>query len=261
MNPQYGMSDLISKKNIDVNICSRSKMTPLMDAANRLDIAAAKKLLSMGADVNKVCDKGYAVVPLLASRDPSRNQKVLEMLKLMLDKGANVNASMYRSGMSGIMLAARRGYKDTVELLLKAGADLKGSNNISLVSAALGSRQYEMTAMLIKAGAPIDYDQSTFWVAVRRLAQEIEQDESSNKKSEHSSLFAKLFVGKPVVDLKKRYGRYIKRILDRMKVSRSSTVKNAIARVKVINEEYQYPAFKYRPPAGYYPAPYLQKPR
>lgn len=56
--------------------------------------------------------------PFVASTDDC-----IELLQILIEAGANVNA-MARDGWTALMMAARDGYYDHAELLLRSGADL-----------------------------------------------------------------------------------------------------------------------------------------
>ena len=78
----------------------------------------------------------------------------LEIVQLLLDKGANINYSSYIGGTS-LLYAAGSGYLDIVQLLLDEGADINLSNNngdTSLIIAAK-YKNIEVVKLLIRKGA------------------------------------------------------------------------------------------------------------
>ena len=78
-----------------------------------------------------------------------------EILRMLLDEGADANIQSTGDGATALMLAAGRGLSDAVELLLQAGADVNRSakdGETALVAAeAIGD--HETAALLRKAGA------------------------------------------------------------------------------------------------------------
>jgi ankyrin repeat protein len=92
--------------------------TPLHWAAYKDDVAAARRLIAEGAQVNAANDLG--VTPLwLASQNGS-----LEVVGALLRAGANVNAAL-ESGETPLMAAARGGKTGAAKLLLDGGAKLE----------------------------------------------------------------------------------------------------------------------------------------
>lgn len=96
--------------------------TPLYLAVRGGHLAAAKLLVERGADVNVVADPrlGPALMPALAKRR-------LDLLKLLLDSGANPNLS--RNSQSVLHVAVGFGCLDCVKLLVEAGADVNAKTN------------------------------------------------------------------------------------------------------------------------------------
>src|SRR5712692_4959852 len=89
--------------------------TPLLFAARAGDLAAAKLLVTAGADVNDVAADGVRATVLAAH---SGNGELVEFL---LEKGANPNAAA--AGYTALHAAILRGNKKAVAALLAHGAD------------------------------------------------------------------------------------------------------------------------------------------
>jgi len=89
--------------------------TPLLFAARAGDLAAAKLLVTAGADVNDVAADGVSATVLAAH---SGNGELVEFL---LEKGANPNAAA--AGYTALHAAILRGNKKVVTVLLAHGAD------------------------------------------------------------------------------------------------------------------------------------------
>jgi len=92
--------------------------TPLYGAAYSGNIIIAKLLIDKGANVNaKSADKS---TPLHAAT----NGRHVSIAKLLIDNGADVNAKK-RYGRTPLYLAAKIGHADLVELLIKSGAKIE----------------------------------------------------------------------------------------------------------------------------------------
>ncbi|RVC58601.1 c-type cytochrome [Mesorhizobium sp. M4B.F.Ca.ET.088.02.2.1] len=96
---------------------SDGKATPLYLAVKGGHFAAAKLLLDRGADVNA------APTPVLGSAlMPALAKRRIDLIKLLLDGGANPNSK--RSRESAIHIAVNLGCLDCVKALVEAGADV-----------------------------------------------------------------------------------------------------------------------------------------
>jgi hypothetical protein len=72
----------------------KSKEDQLMDALKNKDFSKATEFVNKGADVNKLLPNGYSVL-FEAIRSQSPN--ALNFIKLILDKGANVNIGAFET--------------------------------------------------------------------------------------------------------------------------------------------------------------------
>lgn len=91
----------------------------LRRAAASGDVKAVRELLASGTDVNENYNGETALV--LASIKGNT-----EVVKLLLDRGASVNASM-GYGLTPLFYAVSRGHTDVAKLLLDKGADIDGA--------------------------------------------------------------------------------------------------------------------------------------
>jgi len=128
---------LLSSPALKIDATNAVGETALMMAALNGRLDWAKKLLDRGAQVQK---PGWAPVHYAAS-GPST-----ELLALLLDRGANVNA-LAPNGSTPLMMAARFGTEDSVKLLVQRGADKKLLNDRN-VSAAEMARSLDRPWLL-----------------------------------------------------------------------------------------------------------------
>jgi ankyrin repeat protein len=110
--------------------------TPLLRAAKACDVPAAKLLLSRGAKVD--LPNSMNLTPLLVvagsnwaitdTRGRFRNEKqCIEMAKMLLDAGANINAAN-NNGQTALHAAARMDMKDFVRFIGERGANLEAKD-------------------------------------------------------------------------------------------------------------------------------------
>jgi hypothetical protein len=121
---------LLASPQLDVNATNAAGETPLMMAALKGQTAWIARLLERGARLQQ---PGWSPV-LYAASGPEP-----KALALLLDKGAPVNARS-PNGSTPLMMAARYGSEQSVDLLLARGADPSAVNDRQL-SAADFARQ------------------------------------------------------------------------------------------------------------------------
>ena len=165
-------TELLINEGADVNLKDHSGMTPLHSAITRSPtIDCSLALIKAGADENARCQRGET--PLIKA---ARNGN-LQIIELLLEKGANVNAfdllgrnalyhAIFRGKTMRLLLneesdanAALRGatdreYKKCVKPLLKAGAHVNSSPQILIVSASRGDDG--CLKLLFEAGADVN---------------------------------------------------------------------------------------------------------
>jgi ankyrin repeat protein len=134
-----------------VNKKDKNGRTALSLAAGGGREAIVKLLLEKGADVNqKTCEYGRAA-PIRAAKE---GHKVI--VQLLLKKGADVNKSDY-SG-TALIGAVRGGHEAIVKLLLKKGADVnaKGTGGGTALITAAQEGYEAIVQLLLEKGADIN---------------------------------------------------------------------------------------------------------
>jgi ankyrin repeat protein len=116
---------LLQHPDIRVDASNANGESPLMMAALRADLDAMKALIARGAQVAR---PGWTPLHYAAS-SPSAAP-----VRLLLDQGATVDARA-PNGNTPLMLAARYGHEDSVNLLLERGADRSLRNERKLDAA------------------------------------------------------------------------------------------------------------------------------
>jgi ankyrin repeat protein len=116
---------LLAHPAIDVNALNASGESALMLAALRGQLGWCKRLVERGARVQQ---SGWSAIHYAAT---GPNVQVVEFL---LDKGADVDAAS-PNGSTPLMMAARYGSEESVNLLLLRGADTTRRNQLDLQAA------------------------------------------------------------------------------------------------------------------------------
>lgn len=112
----------------------------LREALQAGDPEVVRALIESGADIRYRDENGYdALLDAVHGRDASRDPRLLDLLRLLIASGVNLNGvSSYKE--SGLRVLSRLGRFDAVRLLLDAGADREHLRWTPLMDAvALGS--------------------------------------------------------------------------------------------------------------------------
>ena len=127
-----------------IDATTEADETPLMMAAMRGNLDWTQRLLDRGAAINRM---GWTPLHYAASGPE------VAVVKLLLDRGAVIDAPSPNST-TALMMAARYGPHDSVELLLQRGANPKLSNQRQLTPADFASSVgREPLARLLEAAA------------------------------------------------------------------------------------------------------------
>ena len=92
--------------------------TKFIQAVKNGDVQAVLSSLSSGADIN-IRDRENIPVLIWAA-----NSGHVDIVKLLLDKGADVNEKEVNTGITALWIASQNGHADVVKLLLDKGADI-----------------------------------------------------------------------------------------------------------------------------------------
>lgn len=106
-----------------------------------------------------------------------------EVVELLLEAGANIEAKDERFGQSPLICGARKGYTEVIEVLLKAGANTEAQDEVFRQSPLIWAAENGLGAaieLLLKAGAIIETKDEAFgysllvWAAENGLAEATE---------------------------------------------------------------------------------------
>jgi ankyrin repeat protein len=128
-----GVSDVVKAESLiragaDVNVANRYGVTPLSLAAAEGNARLLDALVKAGADVRKAdaaLHDGRTLL-MLSARTGS-----VDALRLLLSKGANVNAVETRTGTTALIWAALENRAEAVRVLTNAGADVNARSKIT----------------------------------------------------------------------------------------------------------------------------------
>jgi ankyrin repeat protein len=179
-------AEVLLKNNVDINLPDPDGVSPLHVAIMNANWDIAKRLIEAGADVNQWDIFGEA--PLFtslglrnrtdggrgASIDPLNQTTGTEIVKLLLDRGANPNQQLFfkpanltgstnTRGSTPLIRAANAGDVEMVKLLLEKGADatLYMADRQTPIHAVIAGRSNEKQAieligLLKKAGTDVN---------------------------------------------------------------------------------------------------------
>ncbi len=120
----------------DINRIEPGWGTPLYMAAFDLDVDAVRYLLSIGADVNKGDEDGYTPLHVATEKE---SEEAIEIIKVLLSHGADVNAKVKSKGLSAgtVNLAEGRTPLHNAASVSIPGKDFGEHSNIGAVELLL----------------------------------------------------------------------------------------------------------------------------
>jgi ankyrin repeat protein len=127
--------------------------TPLIQAAENANLHDLQTALTDGANVNTRNDKN-ATALMLASMGG-----YTEIVKLLLNKGADVNVKEPTNGRTALMMASEKGYAEIVKYLLVKGADANIRDTKNGATALMWASQRghtEIVRLLLDKGADVN---------------------------------------------------------------------------------------------------------
>ena len=126
--------------------------TPLMLACESGYSEVAALLLQKGADT-EASDYGLGWTPLMWACFKDR----LEIVQLLIEKGADVNAVGFKNGYSPLMVASLKGSTRISQLLLSSGANIniKSKKGVTALALAANTDNSQLFELLVANGAEI----------------------------------------------------------------------------------------------------------
>ena len=145
------IAGLLIRAGANVRTENRYGVQPLMLAAGNGSAAIARLLLDAGADAGASLNGETAL--MVASRSGN-----VDLVALLADRGANVNAVESWRGQTALMWAASEGHVDVVRLLIKHGANIHERSKVGFTALLFAARQGQIDAAmaLLDAGANPD---------------------------------------------------------------------------------------------------------
>ncbi|MGH6741658.1 MAG: ankyrin repeat domain-containing protein, partial [Bradyrhizobium sp.] len=152
---RFGFDDIAAylvEHKADPNLADLSHWTPLMYAAWADDPAEVRMLVAHGAKHATPADQG--LTPLAVATE---NHK-FKAAAALIDNGADVNLPIGKAGYTPLMLASMSGSLETVDLLLKRGAQVNAKNpgGVTALMIVAANNQSRIGTRLIDAGADLN---------------------------------------------------------------------------------------------------------
>lgn len=135
-----------------------SAQDPLLEAIRQADAPAVSSLLSEGADPNAAQGDGLSALHIAAE------EGYVEIVRVLLDAGARVDARTLLSDYTPLHLASQNARADVVRALVEGEADVAASSGTTgatpLHLAARALKGEEVVRILLESGAPADARES-----------------------------------------------------------------------------------------------------
>ena len=122
------------------------------DALIQGDIEQVERFLDEGTQVDARDAEGITAL-MYASYHGQES-----IVNLLIERGANINASEYVDGRTALMDSSINGQSEMVELLLNRGADINAKSNTGWTALmwAVERKRNEVVALLVDRGAYLD---------------------------------------------------------------------------------------------------------
>ena len=144
--------------------------TGIQRAAGQCNVAGARRLLDHGANIEAVNSEGDRPIHL-SLRSPGFSDERERMLKLLLERGAEINA--YGANKEcPLIIVAKRGQTKLVQQLLDNGADIRakdGNFNRSAIEWAVLRGHLQIVQLLLRYLRPVETSEAL--LALTRLHQ------------------------------------------------------------------------------------------
>ena len=126
--------------------------TALLEAVRDEDLESCRVLIASGVDINEISGSPVRTALIRAAEYGYR-----EIVELLIKAGADVSAQA-DEGLSALYLASVRGHHDVVDMLLQAGAQpgISDDNGVTPLHGAAYLQHPEVVELLIKAGADVN---------------------------------------------------------------------------------------------------------
>ncbi|KAI9879865.1 MAG: hypothetical protein M1830_006717 [Pleopsidium flavum] len=159
---------LLLEQELDTKTESQELADALWEAAAKSHVPATKVLLEAGADPN--VRQSWAGDPTLLQSCHFHSGHSFEILQLLLEKGANIEARNYQ-GRTAIIQAAKHGNREIVRLLIGKGADVAVKDNEVGRTALQWAILYghEAVVCLLRDRAPVSDEVKKQWRTLTRL--------------------------------------------------------------------------------------------
>jgi serine/threonine-protein phosphatase 6 regulatory ankyrin repeat subunit B len=149
---------LLISREADVNFRGKGGKTPLMWAASN-SYGSTKLLLENGADIKASADDGMTAL-IQATLGVQSKRVTTEVMDLLLENGANVNATTTGKNISGwtaLLFATVNGDEELVDYLLRNGAFVNHTSDEGQSALALARQEkYESVVKLLKKHGATD---------------------------------------------------------------------------------------------------------
>jgi ankyrin repeat protein len=126
----------------------------LIGACKRGEVGEVRQLLKAGADPNyNDTTFGTAIINIMFYAIPEESRR--EICRLLIDHGADINATEERVGFTALLLAIDYGKTEICKLLIDKGADLdiKDNEGKTALMLAVKKDNLEICRLLVEAGA------------------------------------------------------------------------------------------------------------
>lgn len=144
INSYFSIIKLLVEQGADVNSPSNRGTTPLMIAVGQGEIQIAEYLIQHGADINHVNETNDNALTYTLEVFEGSQKEIIPLIKLLLQHNINIEIKEHEANFTPLMIACQKGYLEVVKLLVEQGANVNAPTGTKEIDISNASAQEQI---------------------------------------------------------------------------------------------------------------------